>query len=66
MYRDYDKSAVYRLRHIANGKQAGFSLREIREGLDSLMDGSMSYEEQRATLLRQVDRIDANIEKMRI
>jgi len=29
-YRHYDETAVDRMQHIANGKQAGFSLREIR------------------------------------
>lgn len=64
-YRHYDETAVNRLHHIANGKQAGFSLREIQQGLDGLMDGTMDYNEQRSTLLSQMQRIDANIAKMR-
>ena len=65
MYRDYNETAVFRLDHIANGKQAGFSLREIKEGLDRLMDGAMSFDEQRETLFKQVQRIDENIERLR-
>lgn len=64
-YRHYDETAVDRMQHIANGKQAGFSLREIQQGLDGLMDGTMDYNEQRTTLLNQMQRIDANIESMR-
>ena len=64
-YRHYDETSLYRLAHIANGKRAGFSLAEIRAGLDRLMDGRMGYDEQRATLYQQLSRIDEKIAELR-
>ncbi|MEM6708150.1 MAG: MerR family transcriptional regulator [Pseudomonadota bacterium] len=64
-YRHYGEDTLQRLAHIANGKRAGFSLREIRAQLDQLMDGRMDSAKQRATLLAQLARIDEQIATLR-
>ena len=64
-YRDYDRSAVIRLRFICEAKQIGFTLREIRElmGLDSQAPGSCASVQ--AIVETKLDDIEEKLRAMR-
>src|SRR3954454_14714765 len=63
--RRFGPDTVRRLQVIDVAKQAGFSLEEIREVLDSIDRGAPAHEELRALAARKLPEIDALIERAR-
>ena len=65
-YKDYDPAALERLRLIAQAKCAGFTLREIAQGLQEW--DTLTPTEQRAIFsdrIAQIERRMAELEKMK-
>jgi MerR family redox-sensitive transcriptional activator SoxR len=63
--RRYGEEAVERLRVIGVAKQAGFSLAEARELLDSVDAGAPAHERLRALAARKLPEVEAHIERAR-
>jgi MerR family redox-sensitive transcriptional activator SoxR len=63
--RRFGADAVRRLGVIDVGKQAGFSLGEIRALLDSIDRGAPAHEELQALAARKLPEMDALIERAR-
>jgi MerR family transcriptional regulator, redox-sensitive transcriptional activator SoxR len=63
--RRFGPDTVRRLRVIDIGKQAGFSLDEVRALLDSIDRGAPAHEELRALAARKLPEMDALIERAR-
>jgi redox-sensitive transcriptional activator SoxR len=63
--RRYGEEAVERLRVIGVAKQAGFSLAEARELLDSVDAGAPAHERLRALAARKLPEVEAQIERAR-
>jgi MerR family redox-sensitive transcriptional activator SoxR len=63
--RRYGSDAVERLRVIEVAKQAGFTLEEARELLDSVDGGAPAHERLRALAERKLPEVEAQIERAR-
>lgn len=63
--RRFEPDVVRRLQVIGVAKQAGFSLDEIRELLDSIDRGAPAHQELRALAARKLPEMDALIERAR-
>lgn len=63
-YRDYDESAVERLRFIRHAKQLGFSLAEIRDLLSLSNDHEYGVESVKQRALRRRDAIVQRIREL--
>lgn len=63
-YRDYGSSALDRLRFIRDAQATGFSLAEIQSVLELKDQGERTCEHTRTLLRRQIDEIEARIERL--
>ena len=63
-YRSYDSSTVERLQFIRDAQATGLSLTEIKSILELKGQGQRSCEHTRSLLHRQIDDIDAQIERL--
>lgn len=63
-YRDYDSSAVERLRFVRDAQSSGLSLAEIKSVLEMKDVGARSCDHTRALLERHVAEIDDQIARL--
>lgn len=63
-YRDYDDTAVERVRFVRDAQATGLSLAEISSVLELKDAGSTSCQHTRALLERHVQELDAQIERL--
>ncbi len=64
-YRSYTTDTLERVRFIRDAQATGLSLAEIESILELKSHGERSCEHTRALLHRQIDEIDAQIERLR-
>lgn len=60
-YRDYDDSTLMRLSLIALGKRLNFSLKEMAEVIDGLIDETMPLAERQRRMAAKLVEVDARI-----
>mgnify|MGYP001820754457 CR=1 FL=1 len=64
-YRDYDASAVERLRFVRDAQATGLSLTEIASVLELKDAGATSCQHTRDLLRRHMEELDSQIERLR-
>lgn len=64
-YRDYDDDALKQMRFIQSAKDAGFTLREIRELMEMRLLPGESCDEVQAVVEQKIADIDARMKEMR-
>ena len=64
-YKDYDESVIERIEIIAEAKEVGYTLSEIRNILDSWFSGTLNAEEIKKLFSSKVIEIDAKIKQLR-
>lgn len=65
-YRDYDGSALERLRFVRDAQATGLTLSEIQSVLELKDSGARSCEHTRDLLNRHLDEIDAQIRRLEV
>lgn len=65
-YRDYDEADVHRLRFIANARDLGFPIDEIRSLLSLWSDQGRSSAEVKALALARADELRTKAERLRV
>lgn len=65
IYRKYDETSLERLSLISMAKRLNFSLKELVEPLDRIIDGTMTREERAQFLARKVMEINVEIQRLR-
>ena len=64
MYRDYDDTTLERLAIISLAKRLGFSLKELTEPLDAIINDRVTREERSARLAEKLAELDAKIAEL--
>ncbi|MFV0531591.1 MAG: MerR family transcriptional regulator [Flavobacteriales bacterium] len=64
-YKDYDKVAVERLQIIKEAKEVGFTLKEIRQMLDSWFGSNEKFEEQIVLFNSKIQEVDEKIRRLK-
>lgn len=65
IYRKYDETSLERLSIIALAKRLHFSLKELAEPLDRLLDEAISRKERSEILAQKVREIETEIERLK-
>ncbi len=60
-YKNYDEEVLERVEFIKDGKEAGFTLAEIKKMLDKCFSGSFPMEEQLQFVDNKIGELDAKI-----
>ena len=63
-YKEFDPSVLNRLSFIQKAKRLGFTLNEIKQGLDSWQSGELSYAEKIEIIQEKMAHIDEQVEQL--
>ena len=64
-YKNYDENVIERLEMIAEAKEVGYSLSEIKKILDGWFSGTLNAEELKKLFSSKIIEIDAKIKQLR-
>lgn len=63
-YKEYSDAAIERLLLISQAKALGFTLCEIKQGIDAWQDGELSQDEKTQIMQSKIEQVDQKIHQL--